>query len=86
MINVILNYPPIALFLSNNVTLSHITTFFLTHQDPHACGEIILGSAADGYYVDEDVPAQLPAGMFVFMLHVPSRSRGGFPLLADSVI
>lgn len=53
-------------------------------QDPHACGEIILGSSSDGYYVDEDVPPNLPAGMHVFMLHVPNRSRGGFPLLADS--
>ncbi len=53
-------------------------------QDPHAHGEIILGSSLDGYYVDENVPAKLVDRMHIFMLHVPGRGGGGFPLLADS--
>ena len=53
-------------------------------QDPHAHGEIVLGSAADGYHVDDNVPARLADRMYIFMLHVPSRGGGGFPLLAES--
>ena len=52
-------------------------------QDSHACGEIVLGSADDGYYVSTDVPPKL-SHLFAFMLHVPKRGGGGFPLLADS--
>lgn len=53
-------------------------------QDSHPLGEIILGSSADGFYVDEDVPSKLQDHMFIFMLHVPNRAGGGYPLYADS--
>lgn len=53
-------------------------------QDPHACGEIILGSFNDGYFVDEEVPVKLSDRMNIFMLHVPHRAGGGFPLVANS--
>ena len=53
-------------------------------QDPHACGEIILGSSNDGFKVDEDVPAKYGTCMYIFMLHTPHRGGGGFPLQAKS--
>ena len=59
---------------------------FILHpilQDPHTCGEIVLGSSNDGYSVSEDVPTRL-AGMYCFMLHVPNRANGGYPLQANS--
>ena len=36
-----------------------------------------------GFWVDEEVPDKLQHYTNVFMLHTPSRSNGGFPLLAE---
>ena len=54
-------------------------------KDPHANGEIVLGSSVDGFSVDESVPVRLADRMHIFMLHVPNRGGGGFPLLSDSL-
>ena len=35
-------------------------------------------------YVDNNVPEKLQDSLFVFMLHKPGRSRGGFPLMAET--
>ena len=52
-------------------------------QDPTPLGEIILGPYSSGYWVDEDVPERIKHNLNVFMLHVPARANGGFPLLAE---
>ena len=43
----------------------------------------MLGSASDGYSVDNDIPGKISQQMHGFMLHVPNRPGGGFPLLAE---
>ena len=43
----------------------------------------MLGAPSDGYYVDDDIPDKLARQLHVFMLHVPNRPGGGFPLLAE---
>ena len=53
-------------------------------KDPHANGEIIIGSSVDGYSVDLKMPVRLLNCNHGFMLRVPNRSRGGFPLQADT--
>ncbi len=44
---------------------------------------MILGPPSSGYWVDDDVPERLKHCLHVFMLHVPHRANGGFPLLTD---
>lgn len=47
-------------------------------------GEISLGAAKDGFEVTENLPDHLADQQHMFMLKVPYRSKGGFPLLAES--
>ena len=48
-------------------------------------GELVLGSLRDGYWVDENVPDSIDYTPAMFMLHVPERARGGYPLQAPNV-
>lgn len=47
-------------------------------------GEITLGPAKDGYEVTETVPDKFSDQPYMFMLKAPYRSKGGFPLLAET--
>lgn len=58
--------------------------YYNRFKDPHPLGEIQLGSTSDGFFVDTNVPEKLQHHENMFMLHVPNRSGGGFPLLAES--
>ena len=51
-------------------------------QAAYPLGELTLGSPSEGYWVDEIVPDGVESMMYTFMLHVPERARGGYPLLA----
>ncbi len=53
-------------------------------QDAYPLGEISLGAAKDGFEVTESLPDHLGEYPHMFMLKVPYRSKGGFPLLAES--
>lgn len=52
-------------------------------KDPNPLGEVILGPTSSGYWVDTEVPERLKHCLNVFMLHVPNRANGGFPLLTE---
>ena len=41
-----------------------------------------MGSPSEGYWVDEIVPDGIESNSCTFMLHVPDRQRGGYPLMA----
>ena len=58
--------------------------FFFLLQDPFPLGEIALGTDAQGFGVTDVVPKHLSDQQYVFMLKVPSRSGGGFPLMAET--
>ncbi len=53
-------------------------------QDAYPLGEISLGAAKDGFEVTETLPDHLSDQLCMFMLKVPYRSKGGFPLLAET--
>jgi hypothetical protein len=53
-------------------------------KDPFPLGEIQIGRSGEGYSVSNVVPDHLTDQKCVFMLGVPCRSGGGFPLMADS--
>ncbi len=56
-----------------------------TVQDAIALGEIFLSSSSQNpVFVDANLPDKLQDTLFSFMLHKPGRSRGGFPLMAES--
>lgn len=61
--------------------LLHVFFFF---QDPFPLGEIALGTNAQGFGITDTVPRHLSDQQYVFMLKVPSRSGGGFPLMAET--
>ena len=48
-------------------------------------GELVLGSPHEGYWVDENVPDGIDFTVGTFMLHVPGRARGGYPLQAPNL-
>ena len=48
-------------------------------------GELVLGSSKEGYWVDENIPDGIDYTSATFMLHVPDRARGGYPLQAPNV-
>lgn len=48
-------------------------------------GELVLGSPSEGYWVDDDIPAGIDSNPCMFMLHVPERARGGYPLQAFDI-
>lgn len=53
-------------------------------QDAYPLGEITLGPAKDGYEVLETGPDKFSDQPNMFMLKAPYRSRGGFPLVAET--
>lgn len=53
-------------------------------KDAVPLGEIILGP--HGCWVDETFPEKMEHNANMFMLHVPNRPRGGFPLMVESLI
>ena len=53
-------------------------------QDPFPLGEVPLGTNAQGFGITDIVPKHLSDQQYVFMLKVPSRSGGGFPLMAET--
>jgi hypothetical protein len=57
--------------------------YYQSPYDPYPLGEIYLGPSVRGFWVDEHVPDKLQHYTNAFMLHTPSRSNGGFPLLAE---
>ena len=59
-----------------------IATCLVPLKDAVPLGEIILG--ANGFHVDENLPEKLEHHANIFMLHVPNRQGGGFPLMAES--
>ena len=56
--------------------------FFSPSQAAFPVGELVLGSPSEGYWVDEVVPDGIENNTCTFMLHVPDRLRGGYPLVA----
>lgn len=50
-------------------------------QDAFPLGEIVIGTSADGFSVDENAPDDLGGGENAFVLNTPTRT---FPLLADT--
>ena len=53
-------------------------------QDAYPLGEVTIGSSDDGFEITDKVPEHLADQPGVFMLKVPYRSKGGFPLLAET--
>lgn len=54
-------------------------------QAAYPLGELVLGSPTEGYWVDEIIPDGIEHTTSTFMLHVPERARGGYPLQAPDV-
>ena len=67
------------------IRLLIVNVYLLYIQDAYPVGEISLGPARDGFEVTETVPDHLPNQPCTFMLKVPYRSKGGFPLLAEAI-
>jgi hypothetical protein len=56
--------------------------YYSTPRAAFPVGELVLGSPSEGYWVDEVVPDGIENNTCTFMLHVPDRLRGGYPLVA----
>jgi hypothetical protein len=56
--------------------------YYSTPKAAFPLGELVLGSPGEGYWVDEIVPDGIESNSSTFMLHVPDRQRGGYPLVA----
>lgn len=73
----------------NLAVCSYITTKYNTSwlllQAAYPLGELVLGSPTEGYWVDEITPDGIECTTSTFMLHVPERARGGYPLQAPDV-
>ena len=55
-------------------------------QSAFPLGELVLGSPNEGYRVDDNVPEGMDCTASTFMLHVPERARGGYPLQAPDTV
>ena len=55
-------------------------------QSAFPLGELVLGSPNEGYWVDDNVPEGMDCTTSTFMLHVPERARGGYPLQAPDTV
>lgn len=57
-----------------------ITCWFCC-QDPFPLGEVVIGSASEGFSVDENAPDDLGGGESAFMFNATTRT---YPLLAET--